>query len=117
MTFFIKKEVIFKKTIDKMENILYYNACVVIISTSEKTKRRVVMFENLKAFLVEELRVNPDDVTMEAELAGDLGINSLELADLVYLCEEKFNVVIDDEDLHQFNTVGDVVRYLEAEAK
>ena len=75
------------------------------------------MFENLKAFLVEELRVNPDDVTMEAELAGDLGINSLELADLVYLCEEKFNVVIDDEDLHQFNTVGDVVRYLEAETK
>jgi len=72
------------------------------------------MFENLKKFLVEELRVKPEDVTMEAELAADLGINSLELADLVYLCEEKFNVVIDDEDLHNFNTVGDVVRYLES---
>lgn len=72
------------------------------------------MFENLKKFLVEEMRVNADDVTMEAELASDLGINSLELADLVYLCEEKFNVVIEDEDLHNFNTVGDVVRYLEA---
>lgn len=72
------------------------------------------MFDNLKKFLVEELRVNPDDVTMEAELSGDLGINSLELADLVYLCEERFNVVIDDEDLHNFNTVGDVVRYLES---
>lgn len=71
------------------------------------------MFEALKKFLVEELRVKPDDITMDAELAGDLGINSLELADLVYLCEEKFNVVIDDEDLHNFNTVGDVVRYLE----
>lgn len=117
MTIFIKNIVIFQKSIDKMKNILYDKAYVVIISTSEKTKRRVVMFENLKAFLVEELRVNPDDVTMEAELAGDLGINSLELADLVYLCEEKFNVVIDDEDLHQFNTVGDVVRYLEAETK
>lgn len=72
------------------------------------------MFETLKKFLVDEMRVNPDDVTMEAELAGDLGINSLELADLVYLCEEKFNVVIEDEDLHNFNTVGDIVRYLEA---
>ena len=51
---------------------------------------------------------------MEAELAGDLGINSLELADLVYLCEEKFGVEINDEELHNFNTVGDVVRYLEA---
>ena len=72
------------------------------------------MFENLKQFLVDELRVNPDDITMEAELAADLGINSLELADLVYLCEERFNVVIDDEDLHNFNTVGDVVNYLES---
>ena len=72
------------------------------------------MFENFKQFLVEELRVNENDVTMEAELSADLGINSLELADLVYLCEERFNVEIDDEELHNFNTVGDVVRYLES---
>ena len=75
------------------------------------------MFDTLKTFLVDELRVNADDITMEAELVSDLGINSLELADLVYLCEEKFNVVIDDEDLHNFVTVGDVVRYIEAAQK
>ena len=75
------------------------------------------MFENVKQFLVDELRVKPEDVTMEAELAGDLGINSLELADLVYLCEERFNVIIDDEDLHNFNTVGDVVSYLEKKSQ
>ena len=75
------------------------------------------MFENLKQFIVEEFKVNPDDVTPDAELVGDLGINSLELADLVYLCEEKFNVSIDDEELHNFNTVGDVARYLESAQK
>ena len=74
------------------------------------------MFDKVKELLVEELSIDADSITMEAELAGDLGINSLELADLVYLCEEKFNVVIDDEDLHNFTTVGDVVRYLEAQA-
>ena len=72
------------------------------------------MFESVKQYLVDELRVNPDDITMEAELQGDLGIKSLELAELVLACEEKFNVVIEDEDLHTFNTVGDVVTYLEA---
>jgi acyl carrier protein len=72
------------------------------------------MFEELKKFLVEELRLNEADIKMESELSGDLGINSLELADLVYACEEKFDVVIDDEELHNFNTVGDVVRYLES---
>ena len=74
------------------------------------------MFENFKKFLVDDLRLNPDDITMEAELASDLGINSLELADLVYTCEEKFNVEISDDDLHTFKTVGDVVRYLESKS-
>lgn len=74
------------------------------------------MFENLKQFIVEEFKVNPDDVTPEAELVGDLGINSLELADLVYACEEKFGVEIDDDDLRNFITVGDVVKYLESKA-
>ena len=71
------------------------------------------MFEELKKFLIEELRVDEDKITMEAALSSDLGVNSLELADLVYLCEEMFGIVIDDEDLHNFNTVGDIVKYLE----
>lgn len=73
------------------------------------------MFETLKEYLVKEFRLNPDDVTMDAELIADLGINSLELADLILLCEDKFNIVIDDEEIRNFNTVGDVVRYLEKE--
>lgn len=75
------------------------------------------MFETLKKYLVEKLHVNADSVTMEAELSGDLGINSIVLYDLVELCEEEFNVVIDDEDLHKLITVGDVVRYIEAANK
>ncbi len=74
------------------------------------------MFEKVKNLLVEELRVDPEVVTPEAELANDLGINSLELADLVLLCEEKFNVTIDDDDLHTFITVNDVVNYLNEKA-
>ena len=72
------------------------------------------MFESFKNLLVEELRISPDDITMEAELAGDLGINSLEIADLVYNCEERFNIEIEEEALINFKTVGDVVKYLES---
>ena len=71
------------------------------------------MFENLKQFIVEEFKVNPDDVTPEAELVGDLGINSLDLADLVLQCEERFGVVIDDDEVHTLITVGDIVEFLE----
>ena len=72
------------------------------------------MFETLKNILVEELQLDPEEITLEAELANDLGINSIELADLVLLCEEKFDIEIDDENLHKLVTVGDVVTYLES---
>ena len=72
-----------------------------------------IMFEKLKNLFVEELQIDADEITMDAELIKDLGINSIELADLVMLCEEKFDIEIDDEDIHKFVTVGDVVNYLE----
>ncbi len=71
------------------------------------------MFEKLKNLFVDELQIDEADITMDAELIKDLGINSIELADLVMLCEEKFDIEIDDEDIHKFVTVGDVVNYLE----
>ena len=75
------------------------------------------MFEKLKAIFVDELSLNPDEITMSAELTNDLGINSLELADLVLLCEDTFGVEFDEEDIHKFITVGDVVEFLEEQAK
>ncbi|GFI55024.1 acyl carrier protein [Clostridiales bacterium] len=75
------------------------------------------MFEKLTEILVNELQVNADDITMEAELVSDLGINSLELADLLLLCEDKFDIVIDDDDVHKLVTVGDVVAFMESNAK
>ncbi len=71
------------------------------------------MFEKVKNMLVTDLQVNPDDITLEAELVNDLGINSLELADLILLCEERYGVEVKDDDIHKFITVGDVVKYLE----
>ena len=74
------------------------------------------MFESFKQFLVEDLRISADVITMEAELAGDLGINSLELADLVLLCEDEFGIEFSEDDIHKFITVGDVVEFLEQQA-
>ncbi|MBO5415875.1 MAG: acyl carrier protein [Clostridia bacterium] len=72
------------------------------------------MYEKFAELLVEELQIDRDDIKMEAELSGDLGINSIELADLVMLCEDKFGIEINDDDIRQFTTVGDVVNYLES---
>ena len=73
----------------------------------------VIMFEKVKNLLIEELNVKAEDITLTAELSGDLGINSLDLADLVLQCEERFGVVIDDDEVHTLITVGDIVEFLE----
>ena len=75
------------------------------------------MFETFKNLLVEELQLDEDAITMEAELKGDLGINSIEQYELAMMCEDKFGVEIDDEEFHKFVTIGDVVNYLEANSK
>lgn len=75
------------------------------------------MFETLKNILVDELQLDPDDIKMESELTNDLGVNSIELADLIMLCEDQFGIEIADEDIHKFVTIADVVSYLEEHNK
>lgn len=72
------------------------------------------MYNKFVDLLVEELQIDRNEITMDAELSNDLGINSIELADLVMICEEKFEITIDDDDIRKFTTVGDVVTYLES---
>ena len=72
------------------------------------------MYEQFVALLVDELQIDRNDISMDAELSNDLGINSIELADLVMICEDRFGIEIDDDDIRKFTTVGDVVNYLES---
>ena len=70
------------------------------------------MFDKIKALLVDELQVT-GDITEDSALA-ELGVNSLELADLVMRCEEQFGIEISDDDIRTFITVGDLVTFLES---
>lgn len=70
------------------------------------------MFEEIKNTLVKQLELDPESITPEAELVNDLGVNSIELADLILLCEDKYDIEIDDDDIKNFITVGDIADYL-----
>ena len=70
------------------------------------------MYEEFRQLLIDKLEIDPDLIKPDAQLANDLGINSLELADLVLFCEDKYDIEIDDDALQSFITVNDVVEYL-----
>ena len=75
------------------------------------------MYDRIKDVLVSKLQLNENEITPDSELVNDLGINSLELADLVLECEEEFDIEIDDNSIRGFVTVGDVAKYLESVVK
>ena len=70
------------------------------------------MFEQFKTLLIDEFQVDESKITLDAELSGDLAINSIELAELILRCEEEFGIDIQEEEMHKFVTVADVVEYL-----
>ncbi len=69
--------------------------------------------ERVKEIIVEQLGVNPDQVTPEAKFIEDLGADSLDTVELVMAFEEEFGSEIPDEDAEKLQTVGDVVKYIE----
>ena len=75
------------------------------------------MYDRIKDVLVSKLQLNENEITPDSELVNDLGINSLELADLVMECEDEVDIEIDDNSIRGFVTVGDVAKYLESVVK
>ena len=73
--------------------------------------------EKVKDIIVEQLGVNPEQVTPTASFIEDLGADSLDIVELVMAFEEEFSVEVPDEDAEKLQTVGDVVKYIEEKAR
>ena len=71
-------------------------------------------FEKMREIIAENLSCELDKVTMEADLADDLGADSLAAVELSMALEDEFGVAIDDEELPKLKTVGDLANYISA---
>ena len=71
------------------------------------------MLEQIQGMLAESFGLDPDIIMTDSRLEADLGINSLELAELALRCDEEFGVDIEEDDIHKLITVGDVAAYIE----
>ncbi|MBQ3710270.1 MAG: acyl carrier protein [Bacteroidales bacterium] len=72
-----------------------------------------MMFEQVKEILARQLRVSPDKVTMDAQIKRDLGADSVDILQLLMRLEDDYGIVIPDQELAKFETVGDVVNFLD----
>lgn len=72
------------------------------------------MFEKVRDLLAKQLKLKPEKITMESTISGDLEADSIDILELLMTLEEENGIVIPDEKLAGFKTVGDIVRYLES---
>ena len=74
------------------------------------------MLEKISELIIEQLHLSEGTViTEDTDFMNDLRADSFELMELVMALEEEYGLKIEDEDLENFKTVGDVMEYLRAQ--
>ena len=71
-------------------------------------------FDKVKEYILQQLPVSEDKITMEAKLIDDLGADSANLMMLIMDLESEYNMTVEDDALTTIKTVGDIVTYIEA---
>ena len=72
-----------------------------------------MIFEKVKELIVEQLVIdNPDDITMNTSFSDDLEADSLDLVELIMAIEDEFGLSVEDEEVENIKTVGDVVNFI-----
>lgn len=74
-----------------------------------------MIFEKIKTILADQLDVDEDSITMETDIAADLGADSLDVVELIMSIEDEFEVEVPDEKIEGITTVGDIVNYIQSQ--
>ena len=71
------------------------------------------MFETVKEILARQLQVDADDITQDTDIVDDLGADSLDVVEMLMAIEQEYGIVVPDDVITSFKTVGDVAKYIE----
>lgn len=69
--------------------------------------------EKLTKIFVEDLEYNAEDITPDATLKEDIGVDSLDMIDIVAAVETNFGFKVDENEMHQVETFDQLCMYIE----
>ena len=72
-----------------------------------------MVFEDDKAMIAKQLKADPATITRETRLVEDLKADSANVMVMIMDLEDKFGIMVEDDQIMKMKTVGDVVDYIE----
>ena len=75
---------------------------------------RTEIEEKVKAFLIDDLEIEEENIFPEAKLKEDVGIDSLDYVDIVVIVEKNFGFKIKPEEMAKVKTLSQFYDYIES---
>lgn len=72
-----------------------------------------MVFEDVKAMIAKQLKADPATITRKTRLVEDLKADSANVMVMIMDLEDKFGIMVEDDQIMKMKTVGDVVDYIE----
>jgi len=73
----------------------------------------MTLFNKIREIVSKQLNIDESEIKPESKLTDDLGADSVDLAELIFIMEEKFDIEISDKDTKDIVTVDDAVKAVE----
>ena len=71
------------------------------------------MIEEIIEALSEQLKVDASEINENTSVLDDLGADSLDVVELLMTLEDKYGVIVPDDEAANLKTVGDIAEYIE----
>lgn len=76
-----------------------------------------MVFEKIKKVVAEQVSIDESDIKLQSTFNEELGLDSLELFEIVIALEDEFNIEIPNEELEGIANVQGLVSYIEEKIK
>lgn len=72
-----------------------------------------MVLDVIKGMIIDQLGVSEDELQLDTNLMKDLEADSLDAVEIIMAIEDEYDIEIPDEDAERFQTIGDIVSYVE----
>ena len=75
-----------------------------------------MIFEKLKKIISVQLGIAEEEIK-EGTTFEDLGIDSLEIFEIIMDLEDEFNIEIPNEDVEDIKNIADIIKYIQSKVE